>query len=90
MFGSFRDVVSSNKILYATRFLVNWAFLIALEALKLSLRRVLLLPLGQLEKPKISIFLYVVDNCVCREIWFHISTEYYWLPIFGIIKNNTF
>jgi hypothetical protein len=27
-FGSFRDVVSNNKILYATRFWVNWAFLI--------------------------------------------------------------
>jgi hypothetical protein len=37
-FGSFRDVVSNNKILYATRFWVNWAFLIVLEALKLSLR----------------------------------------------------
>jgi hypothetical protein len=33
-FGSFRDVVSNNKMLYATRFWVNWAFLIALEALK--------------------------------------------------------
>jgi hypothetical protein len=33
-FGSFRDVVFNNKILYATRFWVNWAFLIALEALK--------------------------------------------------------
>jgi hypothetical protein len=37
-FGSFRDVVSNNKILYATRFWVNWAFLIALEALKPSPR----------------------------------------------------
>jgi hypothetical protein len=37
-FGSFRDVVSNNKILNATRFWVNWAFLIALEALKPSLR----------------------------------------------------
>jgi hypothetical protein len=27
-FGSFRDVVSNNKILYATRFWVSWAFLI--------------------------------------------------------------
>jgi hypothetical protein len=36
-FGSFRDVISNNKILYATRFWVNWAFLIALEALKSSL-----------------------------------------------------
>jgi hypothetical protein len=36
-FGSFRDVVSNNKILYATHFWVNWAFLIALEALKPSL-----------------------------------------------------
>jgi hypothetical protein len=33
-FGSFRDVVSNNKMLYATRFWVNWAFLIALKALK--------------------------------------------------------
>jgi hypothetical protein len=32
------DVVSSNRILYAIRFWVNWAFLIALEALKPSLR----------------------------------------------------
>jgi hypothetical protein len=32
------DVVSSNTILYAIRFWVNWAFLIALEALKPSLR----------------------------------------------------
>jgi hypothetical protein len=31
------DVVSNNKILYATRFWVKWAFLIALEALKPSL-----------------------------------------------------
>jgi hypothetical protein len=31
-FGSFRDVVSNNKSLYATRFCVNWAFLIAGEA----------------------------------------------------------
>jgi hypothetical protein len=37
-FGSFRDVLSNNKILYPTRFWVNWAFLIALEALKPSLR----------------------------------------------------
>jgi hypothetical protein len=37
-FGSFRDVVSNNKILYATRFWVNWAFLIALEALEPWLR----------------------------------------------------
>jgi hypothetical protein len=37
-FGNFRDVVSNNKILNATRFWVNWAFLIALEALKPSLR----------------------------------------------------
>jgi hypothetical protein len=37
-FGSFRDVVSNNTILYATRFWVKWAFLIALEALKPSLR----------------------------------------------------
>jgi hypothetical protein len=37
-FGSFRDVVSNNKILYATRFWENGAFLIALEALKPSLR----------------------------------------------------
>jgi hypothetical protein len=37
-FGSFRDVVSNNKILYATRFWVNWGFLIALGALKPSLR----------------------------------------------------
>jgi hypothetical protein len=36
-FGSFRDVVSNNKILYATHFWVNWAFLIALQALKPSL-----------------------------------------------------
>jgi hypothetical protein len=33
-FGSFRDVVSNNKILYATRFWVIWAFLIALEAIR--------------------------------------------------------
>jgi hypothetical protein len=37
-FGSFRDVVSNNKILYGTGFWVNWAFLIALKALKPSLR----------------------------------------------------
>jgi hypothetical protein len=37
-FGSFSDVVSNNKILYATRFWGNWAFLIALEALIPSLR----------------------------------------------------
>jgi hypothetical protein len=30
--------VENNKILYATRFSVNWAFLIALEALRPSLR----------------------------------------------------
>jgi hypothetical protein len=36
--GSFRDVISNNKILYATRFWENGAFLIALEALKPSLR----------------------------------------------------
>jgi hypothetical protein len=27
-FGSFGDVVSNNKSLYATRFCANWAFLI--------------------------------------------------------------
>jgi hypothetical protein len=32
------DVVSSNKIFYAILCWVNWAFLIALEALKPSLR----------------------------------------------------
>jgi hypothetical protein len=32
-FGSFRDAVSNNKILYATRFWVNWAVLIALARL---------------------------------------------------------
>jgi hypothetical protein len=37
-FGSFGDVVSNNKVLYATRFCANWAFLVALEALKSSLR----------------------------------------------------
>jgi hypothetical protein len=37
-FGNFRDVVSNNKILYATRFWVNWTFIIALEALNPSLR----------------------------------------------------
>jgi hypothetical protein len=37
-FGSFGDVVSNNKILYAIPFFANWAFLIALEALKSSLR----------------------------------------------------
>jgi hypothetical protein len=31
-------VVSNNKILYATGFWVNWAFLIALDAFKPSLR----------------------------------------------------
>jgi hypothetical protein len=30
--------VEDNKILYVTRFWVNWAFLIALEVLKPSLR----------------------------------------------------
>jgi hypothetical protein len=42
--------VENNKILYATRFWVNWAFLIAFEALKPSLAYVLILSLGQLEK----------------------------------------
>jgi hypothetical protein len=37
-FGSFREVISSNKILYSIRLWVNWAFLIALEVLKPSLR----------------------------------------------------
>jgi hypothetical protein len=37
-FGSFRDVVSNNKIVYATHVWVNWVFLIALETLKPSLR----------------------------------------------------
>jgi hypothetical protein len=32
-FGSFRDV-SNNKILYATRFWVNWAFLIVPRAIR--------------------------------------------------------
>jgi hypothetical protein len=31
-FGSFGDVVSNNKVLYATHFCANWAFLIAREA----------------------------------------------------------
>jgi hypothetical protein len=53
-FGSFRDVVSNNKILYATRFWENGAFLIALEALKPSLRSCFnLVPRGQLEKPNL-------------------------------------
>jgi hypothetical protein len=38
-FGSFSDVVSNNKILYATPFSGNWAFLIAPGGLKtLALR----------------------------------------------------
>jgi hypothetical protein len=37
-FGSFGDVVSNNKVLYATRFCANWAFLIAPKALKSWLR----------------------------------------------------
>jgi hypothetical protein len=53
-FKSFSDVVSNSKILYATRFWVNWAFLIALEALKPSrYARVLILSLPQLEKPNL-------------------------------------
>jgi hypothetical protein len=47
-FGSFGDVVSNNKILYAIPFFANWAFLIALEALKiLAYARISIWPLGQ-------------------------------------------
>jgi hypothetical protein len=55
-FGSFGDVVSNNKVLYATRFCANWALPIALEALKNPrYARVLILSLAleQLEKPNL-------------------------------------
>jgi hypothetical protein len=61
-FGSFRDVVSNNKILYATRFWVNWTFLNALEALKPPYAHVLILSLGQLEKPNLHRNSAVLDD----------------------------
>jgi hypothetical protein len=53
-FASFRDVVSNNKMLYATGFWVNWDFLIALEALRPSLRSCFNLVLPAIRKAQFT------------------------------------